>query len=103
MCRNWMVCSTRGLSMAETHDGWQERGKPPTLFRRFAFAGYGATRDFLDGLAALSEETGLHPQNINFATTYVNVTLEATDGQALADDVRSFAARIDSLYGSEGH
>jgi 4a-hydroxytetrahydrobiopterin dehydratase len=37
-------------------------------------------RDFLDALAALSEETGVHPQNINFGTTYVNVTLEGAEG-----------------------
>ncbi len=76
---------------------WEERGRPPTLFRRFGFERYGATRDFLDALAALSEETGMHPQNINFGTTYVNVTLEPTDGKAIDDTVRAFAARIDAL------
>ncbi len=81
---------------------WEERGKPATLFKRFAFERYGATRDFLDALAALSEETGLHPQNINFGTTYVNITLEAVEGGELDEAVRAFATRIDALYSRAG-
>jgi pterin-4a-carbinolamine dehydratase len=88
--------------MGEPTSGWEERGKPPTLFRRFGFERYGATRDFLDALAALSEEAGLHPQNINFGTTYVNVTLESANGEAIDTAVREFAARIDALYTNGG-
>ena len=77
--------------------GWESRGKPPTLFKRFTFERYGQTRDFLDALAALSEECGVHPQNINFAATYVNVTLEGRDGGELADSDFALAARIDAL------
>jgi len=84
--------------MADAPTGWEARGKPPTLFRRFSFESYGATRDFLDALAALSEETGVHPQNINFGTSYVNVTLEAADGATLSDSDCDFARRVDALY-----
>ncbi len=77
--------------------GWESRGKPPTLFKRFTFERYGQTRDFLDALAALSEELGVHPQNINFAATYANVTLEGRDGGELADSDFAMAARIDAL------
>ena len=52
--------------MAEAPEGWEMRGKPPLLFRRFEFARYGEIRAFLDAVAALAEETGMHPQNINF-------------------------------------
>ncbi|MEW6464682.1 4a-hydroxytetrahydrobiopterin dehydratase [Tibeticola sp.] len=76
---------------------WREQGKPPTLFKRFAFDSYSQTRAFLDALAALAEETGQHPQNINFGTTYVNLTLDALDGKTLGDTERAFAARIDAL------
>lgn len=81
--------------MIDTPAGWELRGKPPTLFRRFEFPRYAATRDFLDALAALSEAQMLHPQNINFGSTYVNVTLEvaATDGAGEYD----FAVRINAL------
>ncbi len=83
--------------MAEVPEGWEARGKPPTLFRRFGFERYGETRAFLDGLAALSEETGLHPQNVNFGTTYVNITLEAAEGGQLGEAELGFAARINAL------
>lgn len=83
--------------MVEIPEGWEARGKPPTLFRRFSFDRYSDTRDFLDALAALSEEVGVHPQNINFGTTYVNVTLEGSEGGELGETELAFAARIDAL------
>jgi pterin-4a-carbinolamine dehydratase len=83
-------------------EGWEARGRPPTLFRRFEFARYGDTRVFLDALAALAEETGLHPQNINFGTTYVNITLEAGEGGVLGEAEYAFAARISALVESGG-
>jgi Pterin-4a-carbinolamine dehydratase len=83
--------------MAELPSGWESRGKPPTLFKRFAFERYSETRAFLDALAKLSEEFGTHPQNINFGTTYVNVTLEGRDGGELAAEDFAMAERIDAL------
>ena len=88
--------------MAESNPDWEMRGKPPTLFRRFEFARYGETRDFLDAVAALTEETGVHPQNINFGTTYVNITLEPADGAQLTDADHALAARISSLHKTAG-
>ncbi|OYV38585.1 MAG: pterin dehydratase [Thiomonas sp. 20-64-5] len=88
--------------MDETTTGWREQGKPPALFKRFAFESYGQTRAFLDALAALSEETGRHPQNINFGTTYVNITLDATDGKMMGDAEHAFAAQIDALAAGPG-
>lgn len=83
-------------------EGWEARGRPPTLFRRFEFARYGDTRVFLDALAALAEETGLHPQNINFGATYVNITLEAGEGGVLGETEYAYAARISSLVAPSG-
>jgi len=83
--------------MGDLPEGWETRGKSPTLFRRFAFERYADTRAFLDALAALSEETGTHPQNINFGSTYVNITLEAEDGVALTEAEHALAARINEL------
>ena len=88
--------------MADVPDGWEARGKPPTLFRRFSFERYSETRAFLDALAAVSEETGVHPQNINFGTTYVNLTLEAADGAELNDADYAIAARIGALWKPAG-
>jgi 4a-hydroxytetrahydrobiopterin dehydratase len=83
--------------MAELPEGWEARGKPLALFRRFEFERYGATRDFLDALAALTEETGMHPQNINFGTTYVNITLEGAAGSEPGEQERILAQRINAL------
>jgi len=84
--------------MAESPEGWEARGKPPTLYRRFSFERYADTRDFLDAVAALSEEAGLHPQNINFASTYVNITLESDDAGELGEAELGLAKRINALY-----
>lgn len=83
--------------MSEALQGWERRDKPPTLFRRFAFERYAQTRAFLDALSVLCEELKRHPQNINFGTTYVNITLEAADGRAFAQQDEDFAARIAAL------
>jgi pterin-4a-carbinolamine dehydratase len=88
--------------MDETQTSWREQGKPPMLFKRFAFGSYGQTREFLDALAALSEEIGQHPQNINFGTTYVNITLEAQDGKTIGAPEHAFATRIDALASGPG-
>jgi len=46
-------------------------------------------------VSALAQGGGAHPQNINFGSTYVNVTLDPTPtGQA---DVE-LAARINAIY-----
>ena len=83
--------------MGDLPEGWEERGKPPTLFRRFTFGSYTDTRTFLDALAELSEETGNHPQKINFGTTYASITLEAEDGKELAETEYALATRINEL------
>ncbi|MDP1606559.1 MAG: 4a-hydroxytetrahydrobiopterin dehydratase [Rhodocyclaceae bacterium] len=103
-------------SMTDIPTGWELRGKPPTLFRRFEFPRYAATRDFLDAVAALSETHNLHPQNINFGTTYANISLEIAAGAPAgassdappdaSSDVPTgaaefdFAARVNALYQS---
>ncbi len=83
--------------MADALQGWERREKPPILFRRFAFERYAQTRAFLDALSALAEEFNRHPQNINFGTTYVNITLEPADGLAFTPPDEAYAARIAAL------
>lgn len=77
-------------------EGWKHHERPPNLFRRFAFGGYGETRAFLDRLAALSEETGYYP-DIGFGTSYANVTIHARDGSALGAEDLDFARRVNAL------
>ncbi len=85
--------------MAELPDGWESRGSLPTLFRRFDFERYRQTRDFVDTLSALCEAQGVHPQSINFGSTYVNVTL---DPNAAGQADRELAVRINALYKPAG-
>lgn len=90
--------------MAETDastlpEGWEARGTQRTLFRRFMFERYAQTRAFVDALSALTETGGVHPQNINFGSTYVNVTLDPTPA---GDTDVALAARINALLGPAG-
>jgi pterin-4a-carbinolamine dehydratase len=78
-------------------DGWEARGHPTNWFRRFTFAKYAETRQFLDDLAALSVETGRHPQNLNFATTHANITIEGVDQQEPGEAEHAFALKINAL------
>jgi 4a-hydroxytetrahydrobiopterin dehydratase len=79
---------------------WETRGKTKTLFRRFNFERYAQTRDFMDAVSELAQADGVHPQNINFSSTYVNVTLDPTNS-GLAN--HSLAQRIDALYKPTGN
>lgn len=85
--------------MADIPPGWESRGKQATLFRRFGFELYGQTRDFVQALSALTESAGVHPQNINFGSTYVNVTLDPNAAGAVD---AALAERINALYQPAG-
>lgn len=78
--------------------GWSESGtEAATWFKRFEFSDYPRLRRFLDGLAELAEQTGVHPDNIGFGKDYANVTLAAP----AADDERArltdFVTRLNTL------
>jgi hypothetical protein len=67
------------------------------LERRLEFADYETLRDLLDGLADLSDETGIYP-NLSFGRTYVNLTLLADEESGeLSAASSGFAERVDSL------
>lgn len=76
-------------------DEWQIVRSPPALFRRFDFADYAGTREFLDRLADLSKETGLHP-DLSFGKTHVNVTIPA-GGDAPGAAELGYASRVNQL------
>ena len=77
-------------------EGWTEVERPPSLYRRFEFAAYPETRDFLERLAGLSKETGLYP-DLSFTRTHVNVTVHASGGPAVGAEAREFAARTEAI------
>ena len=82
-------------------EGWEMVDRPPSLFRRYQFNSYKATRGFLDRLAALSQETGIYP-DLGFGPTHVNVTVYGDDGAAPASAEYAFASRAGSLATPEG-
>lgn len=81
--------------------GWTERDRPASLSKRFIFASYAENRDFLDRVADLSEETGIHP-DISFGREYANLTVNPMEGDALTDVEREFARRIDAAVDPAG-
>lgn len=78
--------------------GWESAkgSAAPSISKKFTFERYAVTREFLDRVADLSEEDGYHP-NISFGTTYVNITIDARDGEALGEADRAFAEAVDRL------
>ena len=80
----------------ELPDGWRPVTSPPSLFRRYEFASYAQTREFLDRLSVLSEEMRLFP-DLGFSKTYVNVTIHGTGGEMPAGAAIEFASRAASL------
>ncbi|WP_455380576.1 4a-hydroxytetrahydrobiopterin dehydratase [Acidihalobacter prosperus] len=78
--------------------GWtQNTSEPKTWFKRFEFDEYGKLRAFLDSLAALAEETQLHPDNIGFGRDYVNITIETAETTEENKKLADFARRLDEL------
>lgn len=87
----YTMCAT--LSLPE---GWRSVPTPPSLFRRFEFAGYRETRAFLERLGELSKETGLYP-DLGFGTTHVNVTIYGPNGGVPGVQEVDFANRAAAL------
>ncbi len=81
-------------------EGWKMVAKPPALFRRYEFASYAETREFLDRLAVLSEETGLFP-DLGFAKTYVNITVQCLDADGAGAGEIAYAHRAAALAEAE--
>jgi pterin-4a-carbinolamine dehydratase len=76
--------------------GWKPISNPPSLFCRYEFISYAETREFLDRLTLLSEETRLFP-DLGFGKTYVNVTIHGSDGQMPGPQEVEFAGRAACL------
>jgi pterin-4a-carbinolamine dehydratase len=77
-------------------DGWKSVSSPPSLFRRYEFASYAETREFLDRLALLSEETGLYP-DLGFGKTYANVTLRGAGTAMPSTPEIDYAGRANTM------
>jgi 4a-hydroxytetrahydrobiopterin dehydratase len=76
--------------------GWKPVSHPPSLFCRYEFESYVRTREFLDGLMLLSEDTQLFP-DLGFGKTYVNVTIHGKNDQMPGAAEIEFAERAACL------
>jgi 4a-hydroxytetrahydrobiopterin dehydratase len=76
--------------------GWKPVSHPPSMFCRYEFASYAGTREFLDRLMLLSEETKLFP-DLGFGKTHVNVTIHGQDGNMPGRAEIEFATRAACL------
>jgi pterin-4a-carbinolamine dehydratase len=80
-------------------EGWKAVSSPPSLFRRFEFASYTQTREFLDRLSLISAESQLYP-DLGFGKTYVNVTLHGQPGGLPAAAEIAYAGRANTMAAS---
>ena len=67
----------------------------PTLNWRFEFGSYSETRKFLDRLSELSKRENFYP-NINFAKTYVNISIDAEGQTELGDRQAAFVQEMEA-------
>ena len=70
--------------------------RKPTLNWRFEFDSYSTTRAFLDKLADFSKLENFYP-NINFAKTYVNVSIDDEGQSELGVREAAFIAEMKAL------
>lgn len=80
--------------------GATPRASQPTSNWRFEFGSYGETRKFLDLLADLSKRENFYP-NINFAKTYVNVSIDGEGQTELGAREAAFIAEM-KAYATQG-
>lgn len=80
--------------------GWELNGtgSEKHWFKRYEFSEYARLRRFLDGLAALSEETGVHPDNIGFGRDYANVSMLAPPTPDDQNRIIEFVDQLDKLF-----
>jgi pterin-4a-carbinolamine dehydratase len=77
-------------------EGWKIVTSPPSLFKRYEFAGYAQTREFLDGLTLISDESRIYP-DLGFGRTYVNVTLRGEGSAMPAQPEIDYAGRANTM------
>jgi pterin-4a-carbinolamine dehydratase len=77
-------------------EGWKPVTNPPSLFKRYEFASYARTREFLDRLMLISEESRIFP-DLGFGKTYVNVTLRGEGSAMPSSPEIEYASRANTM------
>ncbi|HEY9017800.1 hypothetical protein [Thiomicrospira sp.] len=78
---------------------WKESKNASSLEAKFVFDGYETLRDFLDEVAQLTEDMGVHP-NISFGRDYASLIIYAQQ-DTLSDKERDVAEKILNLAQSD--
>lgn len=78
---------------------WKESKNASSLEAKFVFEGYETLRDFLDEVAQLTEEMGVHP-NISFGRDYASLIIYAQN-ETLSEQERDVAEKILNLVKSD--
>ena len=81
--------------MSNAKDSKPQTYQPP-LNRRFEFASYAGTRQFLDQMADLSKREDYYP-DVSFGKTYVNVSIDGEGQAALSERKSTFIAELEAL------
>jgi len=87
--------------MMNPSTNWNVQQRPALMTRRYDFASYAETRQFLDDLSALSERSGYYP-DLNFGKTHVNVSV-APQGDSLGEAEYAFTAEVESIATKRVH
>lgn len=74
---------------------WKESKNASSLEAKFVFDGYGSLRDFLDKVAEVTEEMGVHP-NISFGRDFASLIIYA-QAETLSFQERSLADKISQI------
>ncbi len=77
--------------------GWQLIDRNQKLQHLYKFKDYASTLHFVDGVAAVCEEQGHHPE-ITFGWGYATVTFWTHALKALSDNDFIMAAKVNALY-----
>lgn len=78
-------------------DNWVMRKRPARLERRFEFADYEETREFLDRAAELAEREDYFP-DMSFGRTHVSMTLSPREeGGEVDEALMEYARQVDAL------
>ena len=71
---------------------WKESKNASSLEAKFVFEGYETLRDFLDEVAQVTEDMGVHP-NISFGRDFASLIIYAQNG-TLSEGERAVADKI---------
>lgn len=81
---------------------WKIKKRAGTLEARFEFDDYDVMRDFLDGVADVTEKLDHHP-NISFSRSHVSIIIYSQESDGLSDLDHQLADAIEECFTQMSH